>query len=361
MDLAAPKRGVGLVEQPADGHVDLFGIAKESLPIGGGELERLGVRVKELERSGAEGGDVIPLEEVQSHWDEWPLRPRAAGVHVDAAIGRVDRRFDPDPLLAEVRCGDGPSGLTHERGDLVPDVALVDRVACGHDRGGATAIGVRALGGDEPAEQRSELPLHEDLPDAGRTPVRQEHRRARRPLAETLGEPLDRRREPRVHREAVAELDRRREHLREREPAMAGERGQPGVRGGRGDRSFDPDGHVVAVARAVGREVQRRRPVSETVDRLGFGHPRAVDDDRRDAAEIREMPLEHVERDPRGDAGVDRVPASFEHPRAGERREVMARAHHVPGGEERGPALPHGDRWRGVLDRDLAHAKNCSG
>src|SRR5205814_10000052 len=99
----------------------------------------------------------------------------------------VDRRFDPDSLLAEVRFGDGPSGVTHERGDLIRDVALVDRVARGHDRGGATAFGVRALDGDEPAEQASELPLNEDLPDAGRTPVRQEHRRARRPLAEPRG------------------------------------------------------------------------------------------------------------------------------------------------------------------------------
>ena len=78
-------------------------------------------------------------------------------------------------------------------------------------------------------------------------------------------------------------------------------------------------------------------------------------DDRRDAAEVGEVALEHVERDAAGDAGIDRVAAALEHADAGGGREVVARAHHVPLGEDRGPALTDRDRRRGVLDRDLAH------
>jgi len=87
----------------------------------------------------------------------------------------------------------------------------------------------------------------------------------------------------------------------------------------------------------------------------GLRHAGREQDDRRDAAEVGEVALEHVERDAAGDAGIDRVAAALEHADAGGGREVVARAHHVPLGEDRGPALTDRDRRRGVLDRDLAH------
>ncbi len=242
------------------------------------------------------------------------------------------------------------------RDDLARDVAGVDGVAGRHDRGGPTARRVRGLDRREAAEEIAELALHEKLADLRRPPVREEHRGARGPLTQAVLQHRDRPREPRVDREPVAELDRRREDLAEREPPVAREGGEPRVACGGRDRARCADRHRVPVLRAVRVEVERRRPPAEPVDRFGSGHPRAVDDDRRDAAEVREVPLEDVERDAGRDPCVDGAPAAREHPEPRERREVMARADHVLRAEDRGPALGDPDRWRRVLHRDLAHS-----
>ena len=255
----------------------------------------------------------------------------------------------------QVVFGDGAAGLAHECRDLASDVTLVDRVTSGLDRVRPAFPLVRALDRGEPPEERAELALHQDLAHPRRPATRKEDRRARRPLAQPLLEALDRGGEARIYGEAVTELDRRGEHLREGEPAVPRERGEPRVSGRRSHRSRHTDGHVVAVPRAVRREIERRRPVPEPVDRFRSGHPRAVHDDRRDAAEVGEVPLEDVQRDARRDARVDRVAASLEHPHSGERREVVARADHVTPREDRRATLTHRDRWRGVLDGDLTH------
>src|SRR5439155_14155771 len=78
---------------------------------------------------------------------------------------------------------------------------------------------------------------------------------------------------------------------------------------------------------------------------------------RGDTTEIGEMALENVQGDAGRDAGVDRVPSALEHARPGERREVVAGAHHVARRQECRPALRDGDRRIGVLDRDLAHER----
>ena len=346
---------VGLVQQTAHRYVDLLRIAEEALTIRGGKLERLRVPVQELERPRPKGRDVRSLEEIQGHRYERALRPRAARVDIDAAIRRVRRRIDADALRAKVAFGDRAAGLAHESRDLLGDVSLVDRVARRHDRVRPARALVRSLDPREAPEQCPELALSQDLADARRPSIWQEDRRARRPLPQPLLETFDRGREPRIHGKAIAEVDRRGEHLREREPAVPRERGEPRVSGRRRHRSRHTDGHVVAVPRAVRREIERRRPVPEPVDRFRSGHPRAVHDDRRDAAEVGEVPLEDVQRDARRDARVDRVAASLEHPHSGERREVVARADHVTPREDRRATLTHRDRWRGVLDGDLTH------
>jgi hypothetical protein len=93
-DERAPLLRVRLVHQTADRDVDLVRVAEEALAIGAGQLHRLGVAMQERQRAGAERRDVVALEQVEGHRHERALRPRAACIHIDPAIGRVYRRFD---------------------------------------------------------------------------------------------------------------------------------------------------------------------------------------------------------------------------------------------------------------------------
>src|SRR5207244_4859071 len=147
---------VALVEQPAYRDIDVVRVAEETFAVRGRELERLRVAVEEPERAGTERAEVVALEQVQGHRHERSLRPRPARVAVDAAIGRVRRRLDPDVLVPQVLLRDRAAGLAHERGDLPRDVAFVERVPGGHDRRGAPGLRVRALDGDEAAEECAE-------------------------------------------------------------------------------------------------------------------------------------------------------------------------------------------------------------
>jgi hypothetical protein len=241
------------------------------------------------------------------------------------------------------------------RHDLARDVAGVDRVARRHDRGGATARGVRGLDRDEPAEEIAELALHEQLTHLRRPAVREEHRRARRPLPDAVLQHRDRSRETGIHREAVAELDRRGQDVGEREPAVPRERGEPRVACRGRDGARRADRHVVAVLRAVAVEIERGGPAPEPIDALRPGHTWSIHDDRRDTAEVGEVAFDHVERDARRDAGVDGAAPAREHPQSGQRREVVARADHVLRTEDRRPALGDRERRRGALDPDIAH------
>src|SRR5438552_19026547 len=119
--------------------------------------------------------------------------------------------------------------------------------------------------------------------------------------------------------------------------------------------------HASTWPAAVDHWIELRLPGAESVDRLRRVHPRPEDDDRSDTTEIGEMALENVQGDAGRDAGVDRVAATLEHTRAGERRQVMAGAHHVARREKCGPALGDGDRRIGALDRDLAHKQTLLG
>jgi len=114
------------------------------------------------------------------------------------------------------------------------------------------------------------------------------------------------------------------------------------------------------VAGAVRLQIEGCRPAAQSVDRLRAGHAGAEHHDRRDAAKVGEVALEHVERDARRDPGIDRAPAAREHPQARERGEVVARAHHVLRPQQCRAPLVHPDRWCGVLDRDLTHAETLS-
>jgi hypothetical protein len=53
-------------------------------------------------------------------------------------------------------------------------------------------------------------------------------------------------------------------------------------------------------------------PVPKTVERLGFGHARAEDHDRRESAEVGQVAFENVRRNARGHTSVDRLAVGFE-------------------------------------------------
>src|ERR671936_1491870 len=93
---------VSLVEQTLDRDVDQLRVAEEPFAVGGRELERFRVAVEELERSRAEGRDVVPLEQIERHRNERTLRPWATRVDVDPAIRRVRGRLDPHVLRPQV-------------------------------------------------------------------------------------------------------------------------------------------------------------------------------------------------------------------------------------------------------------------
>jgi hypothetical protein len=53
-------------------------------------------------------------------------------------------------------------------------------------------------------------------------------------------------------------------------------------------------------------------PVPKTVERLGFGHARAEDHDRRESAEVGQVAFENVRRNARGHTSVNRLAVGFE-------------------------------------------------
>ena len=73
----------------------------------------------------------------------------------------------------------------------------------------------------------------------------------------------------------------------------------------------------------------RRRPDAEPVDRHHLAALGKADHDRRDAGDVDDVALQHPERDPGRDAGVDRIAARFEDEKAGVRRRIMAGRDHV--------------------------------
>src|SRR6185295_3699851 len=217
---------------------------------------------------------------------------------------------------------------------------------------------MRSLDLHQEPEERGQVLLHEDLAGAWCASSRQEHRSACGPLTQTLLEHCDRSRETWIHRKALGEIDIRREDLLQGERAVARKRGEPCVHGGRCHGPWNADRHVVAVAVPVIVETELGRPATKAVDRLGSIHAGTEEDDRRDPAEIGEVPFEDVERDARCDPRVNRVAAAFEHLRAGLRCKVVARADHPALPENGGPALRDSDRGCGVLGRSVPHAAN---
>src|SRR5437763_15702097 len=94
--------GVRLLEHAADRDVDLIGIAEEALAVCGRELERPRIPMDELERTSTQRRDVVTLEEIPRHRHERTLRPRPAGVPVDAAICAVRGSVDAHVILHEI-------------------------------------------------------------------------------------------------------------------------------------------------------------------------------------------------------------------------------------------------------------------
>ncbi len=72
--------------------------------------------------------------------------------------------------------------------------------------------------------------------------------------------------------------------------------------------------------------------------------------DRGDTAEADELAFQHVDRQPRGDAGVDGVAAGFQHLHPGLRGPVVARHHDMAARHHRRAARPAGAEQAGGVD-----------
>src|SRR5206468_8444046 len=86
VDQPAADRRVALLEEALDRDVDLLGVAEKALAVSGRELEGLDVAMEEVESPRRHPRDVIAFEQVQRHRHQRALRPRTAGIHVDAAV-----------------------------------------------------------------------------------------------------------------------------------------------------------------------------------------------------------------------------------------------------------------------------------
>ena len=107
------------------------------------------------------------------------------------------------------------------------------------------------------------------------------------------------------------------------------QRGNPGIGRGRHHGSQKPDGNASAVAVAKQLEARRLRPVSETGDAEHLAALGGIDQHRGHAGELDLVAVDHAERDPRRDAGIDRIAAGLQHGRARLGRQIVARNAHM--------------------------------
>lgn len=106
--------------------------------------------------------------------------------------------------------------MLRQEGDQLPgDVADGEVVADGHDGAGTSERSVTVLQPDQSAEERGEIRLDQDVAEAGRTAVRQEHRSGRRPAFDRGLVTDDVGREPLGDREPLGQLDGGRQHVGE--------------------------------------------------------------------------------------------------------------------------------------------------
>ena len=324
-DELAPLGVVGLRQQRPHRHVDELGIAVEGLAVGIGELGALHPRVHEIGIGGGELVEVEALEQRQHLQQHWALRPGMGLHHAIVAVVEVDRLLDGRQPFRHVM------GREHT---LVPPAADVHHLSCAAERIDRLGDEALAPGAPRPLDLRlapaaAGLGLLQDalvglgVPHVGEERVGRRHLaagqidggRGRPVLAEELLDrgyggagALD-------QRIAVAGVsDGRLQHVAQPERAEVAQDHHVGLErarhaGGQQAGAWDDvEPEVVAIVRD--RCAGRRRALSAHDDgllRLGV-----VEHDGHVAAGPAQVRFHHLQREGRGDAGVERVAAALQ-------------------------------------------------
>ncbi len=285
-------------------------------------MDRLGAQLAGLR-------EIDPFENVERLQEHRSLIPRAGLVHIVAVEVRRHRLLDLAAIGRQILVReDAAGGLVGIR-DAVRDVAFIERVAAGANRGDAivTLRERRFLSGDDRAERLREVRLAEHFAHVGNVSVRVI--RLRRPfvLLRRLALAHEEVAEELIHGEAVGELDRRLHHLFEPHRSLGLERDRHRV-DHRGNRRAERPvaGNEALRLEQIGRCGFWRRTLAVDDDDL-FGL-RVVDHRRRFAAEAEMRDLADRRREHRGDPRVDRVAALLKYLDAGGDRIV------TPGGDD---------------------------
>ena len=266
-----------------------------------------------------------------------------------------------------------PALLLHAAHEFPGDVSLVEAVVGSLDRVLAGLAGGERLllRLDQLAQRRCEVRLAEDLASPGcfalLAGVRQHHPLRVRPLLQLLLPAFDPVGGLAVDRIAVGELDRRRQHLAERKPAVLGQHQHQAARCARRQRcERTVGGRILVALRAEELWSGARGRDAEAVDGDHLLRPRVVDQRLRLAAPRQHVPHGRCRRDHRA-GGIHRIAAFLEGYCAGRGGERLARDRHPVAAVQRRLL---GLRDRAVRDgrhglaerlRCLCHERDCRG
>ena len=198
------------------------------------QLQRLRNDVDVVGAVVSERGQVEPIQDLQRFDERGTLAPGSAGVHGEIAEAPGHGRLDAHAEAREVLVREEAALFLHERGDLVGDVASVERVASGADRRLAPGAGGGPFRIDQPIERLGEPRLFEAIALAQARPVGLEQRpEPRRGVDHRAHVRQEVRQGPLDHEPVEADLARGGDHLLERHRAEALQRREPciGCRG----------------------------------------------------------------------------------------------------------------------------------
>ena len=132
--------------------------------------------------------------------------------------------------------------------------------------------------------------------------------------------------------------DRRRQHLAKRHRAVITQQQHPGLECAGHHRGEKPGaGNEVEAFAAIMRDSGAGRRDALAANDLRLAAPHVVEDDRHIAAGSVQMRLHHLQREGRGDRGVERIAAAFKDAHADRRRDPMRRGDHAEGAFDFGP------------------------
>jgi hypothetical protein len=232
--------------------------------------------------------------------------------------------------------------------DRAGDVTAIERIARRLQAGKSIAVGVGPLLIRHVLQRAGEIGLHEDLAHLGRPSVGQENGGRGRPVCEVILPGSELLGQERIGRETLArEADRGCRHLAERHRAEARQSGDPDARSGGNHRVQQALGNAPIEVTMEMLDAGGLRPDADAADHMGLAAFAEVDHGRRDTAEAHELALQHVDRETRRDARIDRVAAGFQDLQAGERGVVVAGHHHVAARHHIGTTRPRGAKQVG--------------